>query len=885
MDSLVKVLMVEAVAFDADMLKRIIKRSGLMFAAERVDTLQAFEAALARFEPDIVLSDFAMPGFDGMQALQTLRRLRPETPFVFVSRTVGEERAVEALREGAADYVLKDNASRLVPAIRRALDEAEERRRQRRLKADLEQSEARFRVLLDHIPGPVVMKDAEGRYTYANREVQRIVGKGLDEIVGHKTAEIFRQERAAEYLHNDRAALSSEAGIEVTERVEVDGESRVFLSRRFALPGGAGEPPTVAAVSVDVTERVRQEERIARLQRMRAVLSGINTTIVRVRDRDELFREACRVAIDAGGFHMAWIGLAEPGHHKVRPVAWDGFVQGYLDVVGRSLADVPQTAPTAGVELAHVTEDEGLAGRALRTRQVIVSNDIANDPEVKFKHEALSRGYRGLVALPLVVQGEAVGVMTLYTTQTGLFDRRELALLKRLTGAVSFAIDNLDKSERLAFAAHYDPLTAVANRPLFFDRLKQMLRVADPWDASLTLMVFDLQRFHELNDSLGRETGDRVLRNFANRLREVFGESGALGRTSGDRFGVAVPANLSAVLALLTEPQAVPSLAEPTVVDGVPIVPAFRIGVASFPADGKTHEALFHNAEAALQRAKERNEPWVFYAAEMNADVARRVSLDRELRLAAQARQFSLLYQPKVDLASEAIVGMEALIRWRTSDGEDVPPLTFVPMLDDTGLIVSVGRWVIEQALRDAAAWAAAGVAVPPIAVNVSPVQLRHRDFVATVLGAIGDAEGRPAKIDLEITESHVMGDAQASVAKLRELRAAGTKVLMDDFGTGVSSLSQLARLPLDALKIDRAFVRDLVDSAEQTAIVTAILALARALRLQVVAEGVETPAQARKLQSLGCDQAQGYLYGKPLSADDMLGRLRAGRVATPART
>jgi EAL domain-containing protein (putative c-di-GMP-specific phosphodiesterase class I) len=176
-------------------------------------------------------------------------------------------------------------------------------------------------------------------------------------------------------------------------------------------------------------------------------------------------------------------------------------------------------------------------------------------------------------------------------------------------------------------------------------------------------------------------------------------------------------------------------------------------------------------------------------------------------------------------------------------------------------------------------------VAVPPIAVNVSPVQLRHRDFVATVLGAIGDAEGRPAKIDLEITESHVMGDAQASVAKLRELRAAGTKVLMDDFGTGVSSLSQLARLPLDALKIDRAFVRDLVDSAEQTAIVTAILALARALRLQVVAEGVETPAQARKLQSLGCDQAQGYLYGKPLSADDMLGRLRAGRVATPART
>jgi EAL domain-containing protein (putative c-di-GMP-specific phosphodiesterase class I) len=276
------------------------------------------------------------------------------------------------------------------------------------------------------------------------------------------------------------------------------------------------------------------------------------------------------------------------------------------------------------------------------------------------------------------------------------------------------------------------------------------------------------------------------------------------------------------------------------------------------------------NAEAALKRAKDAADPYLFYSPEMNARVAQRLHLESRLRKAVTQKEFVLHYQTKVDLATRRIRGLEALIRWNDSEFGVVSPLDFVPVLEESGLIVEVGRWVFEQALADTQRWRSLGLEVPRVAVNVSEVQLRQPNFVATVLAALGPSFSRATGIDVEITETMIAQNTGANVQKLLRLREAGLQVFMDDFGTGYSGLSQIAHLPLDALKIDRSFVAGMTISGEHMAIVSAIINLARALRIYVVAEGVETEEQAARLYALGCDEAQGYLFSRPMPAEDI---------------
>jgi EAL domain-containing protein (putative c-di-GMP-specific phosphodiesterase class I) len=286
---------------------------------------------------------------------------------------------------------------------------------------------------------------------------------------------------------------------------------------------------------------------------------------------------------------------------------------------------------------------------------------------------------------------------------------------------------------------------------------------------------------------------------------------------------------------------------------------------------------LFANAEAALKRAKDAADPYLFYSPEMNARVAQRLRLESRLRKAVTQNEFVLHYQTKVDLASREIRGLEALIRWNDPEFGLVPPMDFVPLLEESGQIVQVGRWVFEQAVADAQRWRSLGLEVPRVAVNVSEVQLRHPNFVATVLGALG-LNGDAGGIDVEITETMIAQNTGANVQKLRRLREAGLRIFMDDFGTGYSGLSQIAHLPLDALKIDRAFVAGMTISTEHMAIVSAIINLAKALRIYVVAEGVETEEQASRLYALGCDEAQGYLFDRPQPAEDIAKLLQRAR-------
>jgi EAL domain-containing protein (putative c-di-GMP-specific phosphodiesterase class I) len=304
---------------------------------------------------------------------------------------------------------------------------------------------------------------------------------------------------------------------------------------------------------------------------------------------------------------------------------------------------------------------------------------------------------------------------------------------------------------------------------------------------------------------------------------------------------------------------------------------AGRAGVALYPADGGDADTLLRNAEAALRLGRRNGESLVFYAPEMNARVADALATETRLRGALERREFVLHYQPKTRIADGRIVGVEALIRWQDPDRGLIPPGQFIHILEETGMIAEVGRWAVSQALLDHAAWEARGCGLPHVAVNVSAIQLQRKDFVDSVIDAVQRTGDNPEALQLEITESLLMHDVEAGIRKLSILRGMGIGVAMDDFGTGYSSLSYIARLPLDTVKIDRSFISGVTANAEDATIVSGIVALVHSLKLRVVAEGVETLEQAQHLASLGCDEAQGYYYSRPVPAAQIEALMRAG--------
>ncbi len=866
MDRRIAVLLIEDSAEDAELVMRALRKAGVNAAVRRVSSEAELDRALSGAPPDLILSDYNMPEFGGARALQMARTRCPDVPFIFVSGTIGEERAIEALHDGAVDYVLKDNLTRLGPAVRRAVQEAAERDRRRKAERALEATEKRFRLFMQHLPAAVLMKDLEGRITFANPGFERIVGKPAVEFLGRSSHEVFLKDYADGFVANDRAAIATNEVFAAVEQVPIADAVHSFLTHRFPISDESGRLAMVGVIATDITERIRQEEKLARLSRIHALLSGINAMIVRARTRRDVFREACRIAVRSGGFHAAWIGLTDPDQPKLRVVAAKDAELGFRD--------------EAALTHSTVTDDYGIASSALRDRKSVVIDDVAADPRVLRKKGI--QGYRSLAALPLVIGEEAIGILVLYAKEVGFFDRDEIGLLKELANDVSFALDHLAKEEKLAYVVCHDTLTGLANRALFSDRLTQLIRAAGTRPQPLATLVFDLQRVGLINDSLGRSAGDKLLRAFAGRLQDIFGQSATLARITDDRFAVAVQDLQSATIVSWIGHWSAHGLAAPFDIDGQELHPAWTIGIAAYPGDGDSAETLLSNAEAAVQRAKVAGENYAFYSAEVGTRVANRLSLEGRLRQAAARDQFVLHYQPKVELRTRRLLGLEALIRWHDPERGLVPPVEFIELLEETGLIVDVGRWVIEQAMRDVREWQSRGLRVPRVAVNVSQVQIRKQEFVATVLTALGASQGCNVSLDIEITESLTMEDTEATVDKLRALRANGLQICMDDFGTGYSSLSSIASLPLDAVKIDRAFIARMAEGNEAFAIVSTIVKLAQTLRLRVIAEGVETDHQARLLAGLGCDEAQGYLFGKPMPREDIGELLKA--VPVPLR-
>ena len=866
----IRALVIDDAESPIDLLATDLPQGGARVVTEHTDTLRGVEEALQWFEPDLVLSEFALPELDGMQVLGVVRRLRPAVPFVFVSDARSEQQQLEALRAGALDCVPRSDRVRLMSAVHHALNEAFERRARHEAERALQDSEIRFRLFMEHLPGAVYMKDLDGRFTYVNTIAERMIGRPAGDILGHTLWQLYPADVAAVLTENDQRALNVRQPVEMVEQVMTPDGLRTFLSVKFPVLDVDRLPVMVGGFSLDITQRTLEQRQIERLSRMHAVLSGINGAILRVEDRDALLEDACRIAVEAGGFRMAWVGLAEPGRNKVTPVAWYGADNGYLDEVGRLLGASDEERHLTGWSVHIGSWDLGVAAESARESELIVCEDIATDPRVVFKQPALVRGFHSLVAVPLKVQGRSIGTMTLFAGASRVYEADELGLLGALSDSISLALEHLHKAQQLAFVSWYDTLTGLPNRALFIDRLSQMLREDVDAGRGVCLLLFDLKRFRDVNETLGRDGGDQALKIFANRLASVFGRAASVGRIVGDQFAVAVGDMNIPAIATLGDDRWDGSLVTPMLVDGTEVRVSFKLGISAAPADGDSAEMLLRRAESALQRAKETGEVCVFYSPRVDSLATQRQRMESRMRRAVENKEFVLHYQPRIDLATRRTVGVEALLRWSDPESGIVPAGEFVSVLEESGLIVEVGRWAIEQAASDLRWWKTCNLDVTRVSVNVSPVQLRQADFVGKVLAAVGGPLNAAALLDLEITEAALTDDTTSVSERLTQLHDLGVGIIMDDFGTGSASLSRLARLPVDVVKIDRSLVADMGGQPRTLKIVSAIVGLAKALGIVALAEGVQTEAVAHQLHRLGCQQAQGLHFGAPVSANEL---------------
>src|SRR5882762_8244129 len=854
-----RILVAEDSESDAELVQLELKRGGLDFQSRRVQTEADFRRELDEFQPHLVISDFSMPQFSGPRALAIARESRADIPFIFISGTIGENVAVDMMKAGADDYVMKNNLARLVPALKRELREAEMRRSRRLAEERLHESEA-------GLHRAQVMAKIAHVITAPDGSFERW-SDTLPQLIGVEPAQMPRSTREwLDLLHPDdreslRATAIEAARAGTRKDVEyrlrrADGAwSRVRqviepLQSQADAEGGTRWFSTLQ----DVTEHRLAEEKILRLTRVYAVLSGINALIVRVGNRDELFRDACRIAVEAGKFKLAWLGVVDREAMRVKPVAWHGGEEDYFQLMPLALNESDP-------------EQYGLAGRAIRERRAMVVGDMATDPRILLRNDAAERGFHSLVVLPLLVSEEVVGVLALYATEVGFFDEEEMKLLIELSGDISFALDHIAKAEKLDYLAYYDSLTGLANRNLFHERLVQYVSAAQSQKSELAVAVLDVDRFKIINDSLGRQAGDELLRQIAERIE---GHAGPIrmARISADRFAI-VRSGVSSEseVARIIEQWLEECFGPPYTVSGTELRVSAKAGIALFPNDGTDADALFQNAEAALKKAKATGEKYLFHTQQMTERIGEKLALENKLRQALEKEEFVLHYQPKVDTATRRIDSVEALIRWQSPELGLVPPMQFIPLLEETGLILEVGVWALRRAVLDHRRWKDLGLSAPRIAVNVSAVQLRQRDFVATVEGALKLGLVLHG-IDIAITESLVMDDVEANMKKLEAVRVLGVSIAIDDFGTGYSSLGYLAKLPVHSLKIDRSFIITMLKDPAVLTLVSTIISMAHSLRLQVVAEGVDAEEQAKVLDRLGCDQWQGFLFSKPVDFD-----------------
>jgi diguanylate cyclase (GGDEF)-like protein len=661
--------------------------------------------------------------------------------------------------------------------------------------------------------------------------------------------------------------LSSETRIRSLFVFPVTAEGRTIgVLATFSRLARAPDERLMQAVHVlgsqlgQFLQRMDAEERLALHARRQERIARFGQYAIGETDLDRLYAEALQAVTGDGFADAASVVEVAGGSLVVRAAKGQGAdpMRGFAE-------------PLAQDSLW----PEMLAANAPRVAGREYLQSFSARPEWR----SFTRSMASAVHVPLHAES-LHGMLVAYSEREHAFDNDDARAVEAIANILSTALRRRAAEERLAVLAQFDPLTGLPNRALFRDRLEQALAqaVRNRWQVGL--LFIDLDRFKWVNDSLGHATGDELLNAVGKRLHACLRAGDTVARLGGDEFAVVLPDLDSPEAAGVVAEKMLEALKAPFAIAEQEMFAGASIGITVFPPDAADAEAMLRNADAAMYRAKEAGRGrYEFFTPAMNTEALRKLALEKDLRQALARSEFELHYQPKAEVESGRITGVEALLRWRRADGALVSPAEFIPVLEDTGLIAEVGDWVIGEACRQHDAWRRAGLDGMCVAVNVSARQFQGGRLLDSVRRALAQNECPAQCLELELTESLVMHDVDVTIETLQALREMGVRIAVDDFGTGYSSLAYLKKLPIDVVKIDRSFVKGVNDDANDAAIASAIIAMARSLGYRVVAEGVETPLQRQVLEALGCHEMQGWLLGRPMPAAEAA-RWLAGRAA-----
>jgi diguanylate cyclase (GGDEF)-like protein/PAS domain S-box-containing protein len=718
--------------------------------------------------------------------------------------------------------------------------------------AVLRASEEQFRAIFEQAAVGITRVDLNGVLVEINQKFCEMLGYTREELLGKQVRDITHPDDYGLGVKLREELKSGTGGASSGEKRFLRKDGRTLWARRTMSKAcdPEGRPLYVISIVEDITARKRDEQLLALEHAVTRTLAEADTAAAGL-------KAVLRTVCETEGWELGRYFAADDKAGVVRfGEAWgvpDGEIERFIET-SRTLTYA------SGI---------GLAGRVWQSGEPLWVADVNQDARVSAAGRARESGIRGAFVFPLVFGGRTIGVVIFNSRAVREPEERLLRAIHVIGSQIGQFLQRKQAEDKLAQLAQFDTVTGLPNRHLFNDRLGQMLTHAQRNDWSAGVLFVDLDRFKAVNDTYGHAAGDMLLREVAARLKDSVRSGDNVGRLSGDEFAVALSNLAKADDAGLVAQKVVDALAAPFDLAGHQAYISASIGIALFPSDGQEPDALIKNADTAMYRAKEsgRNN-YQFYLPQMNERLTQRLQLEGQLRGALDRREFLLHYQPKVSLATGAITGFEALLRWQRGE-QLVPPAEFIAVLEETSLIVPVGEWVLRSVCEQLKRWEQAGIAVRPVAVNISARQFQRKGLAKVVGQVLLENKVDPRLLELELTETLLMSDAEEAVETLVQLKSLGVHLAVDDFGTGYSSLAYLKRFPLNALKIDRAFIRDAVTDPDDAAIALTIISLAHSLKLKVVAEGVETEGQLNFLRSHGCDEMQGYYFARPLRVED----------------
>ncbi|MDR6663943.1 diguanylate cyclase (GGDEF)-like protein/PAS domain S-box-containing protein [Rhizobium sp. 1399] len=718
----------------------------------------------------------------------------------------------------------------------------------------------RLKAIVHELPDFLYVKDRDGRFVFANAVMARSHGlENAAEIAGKRDFDLFDFETARRHFDIEQEIMSGgEPRIDMEELVPLpDGATMCRLTSKIPLRNDRGEVVGLIGVSRDITGRKRQEElyrgqanlleMIARNEPLPMILEALVLMI----ERQMTGISGSVLLLDSEGtrlYHGAAPNL---------PGAYSRMIDG--------VAIGPKV---------------GSCGTAAWRGEIIIVEDVMADPLWEdFRAMVSQFGFRSCWSTPICTsQKNVLGTFALYSKETRRPTEHEMKLVALATHIAGIAIERKRVDDRIHFMAHHDDLTGLPNRAFLKERMAKILDQARRNNRKVTVAYIDLDNFKEINDTSGHAAGDEVLKETAARMANCVRASDMVVRLGGDEFLVVLVHQSGHDAGIMRRLRDLQKAISKPVRSGVSeIAVTSSIGIAAFPWDGATPEELLANADRAMYRAKQLGRNTLqYHDGVVSNSVDLPLSEQEELRQAIIANQLFLLYQPQVDVATGRITGLEALVRWNHPTKGVIPPVNFIPLAEETGLIVPLGLWVLNEACRQARAWQDMGLTPLTIAVNVSPKQFADPDFASHVAEAIDRHRLNARWLELEVTESVIMHDAARALAIMLSLRALGLRLSIDDFGSGYSSLAALKTFPFDRLKMDRSLVEALPADKTAVAIASAVISLAQTLKLSVLAEGVETDAQLEFLRHARCEEAQGYRFSKPVAPEEIVVMLLA---------